>query len=67
MISDFKEEIDVDRQFIDYVTNWMKRNYNSISNTETMEIKMKANENALKMLTQFNRNAVEIKQEKSLF
>jgi hypothetical protein len=43
MISDFKEEIDVDRQFIDYVINWIKRNYNSIANNSTMEIKMSAN------------------------
>lgn len=30
MISDFKEEMDVDRQFIDYVINWIERNYNAI-------------------------------------
>jgi len=30
MISDFKEEIDVDHFFIDYVLEWIKKNYNSI-------------------------------------
>ena len=67
MISDFKEEIDVDQLFIDYTVNWLKRNYDAIGCIDSMEEKMKANESALKMLSQFNKNSQLIKQEKSLF
>ena len=37
MISDFKEEIDVDRTFIDYVLGWIKKNYNAIVDKAAME------------------------------
>jgi hypothetical protein len=67
MISDFKDEIDVDRQFIDYTINWIKRNYNAIACPASMDQKMAANESALRMLTLFSKNAPEVKQEKSLF
>ena len=67
MISDFKEEIDVDQLFIDYTVDWLKRNYDAIGCIDSMEEKMKANESALKMLSQFNKNSQLIKQEKSLF
>lgn len=36
MISDFKEEIDVDKQFIDYVINWIERNYKAIQSITDM-------------------------------
>lgn len=62
MISDFKEEIDVDQLFIDYTVHWLKRNYDAIRCIDSMEEKMKANESALKMLSQFNKNSQLIKQ-----
>lgn len=61
MISDFKEEIDVDKQFIDYVINWIERNYGAIEGISDMEVKMGANESALKMLGLFNKNSIEVK------
>lgn len=67
MISDFKEEIDVDKQFIDYVINWIERNYKAIESISDMEVKMGANESALKMLGLFNKNSIEVKKERSLF
>lgn len=57
MISDFKEEIDADKHFIDYTLSWIKRNYDAIHSAAVVTDLMRANESALNMLTQFNRHA----------
>lgn len=36
MITDFKEELDISQEFINYVLNWIKRNYNSIQNIKDL-------------------------------
>ena len=67
MISDFKEEIDVDARFVDYVLAWIKRNYDAIDSSAAMGTRMANNQSALQMLAQFCKNAPEVRQEVSLF
>jgi hypothetical protein len=43
MISDFKEEIDADRHFIDYTLSWIKRNYDAINSPAAEAELMRSN------------------------
>ena len=50
MISDFKEWIDLDGSFIDYTLEWIKRNYDQISNIPDLSKKSELNDRAINML-----------------
>jgi hypothetical protein len=67
MISDFKEEIDIDQSFIEYTLRWIKRNYDVITDVQQLEEKMDSVERSLNMLDVFHKNSPQIKKERALF
>ena len=67
MISDFKDEIDIDGLFVDYTLEWIKRNYEKITDLQDLDEKMKLNDRALNMLEAFNKNSQKIRKERALF
>lgn len=50
MISDFKEEVDIDGKFVEYTLEWVKRNYETITSLELLQEKMKLIDRSLNML-----------------
>lgn len=50
MISDFKEEVDIDGMFVEYTLEWVKRNYETITSLELLQEKMKLIDRSLNML-----------------
>ena len=50
MISDFKEWADIDRSFIEYTLEWVKKNYDSIGSLGQLEQKVQLNDRAINML-----------------
>lgn len=67
MISDFKEEIDIDGHFIDFTLQWIEKNYETINDLNVLDEKMKLNERALNMLEAFNKKSPKISKERALF
>lgn len=61
MISDFKEEIDVDDCFVVYVLEWVKRNYNSIKSVEDLNDRLESVSQALTTIQRFNKNMTTIR------
>jgi hypothetical protein len=61
MINDFKEEIDVDRLFIEYVIEWVKRTYDSIKDPAELDDKLSSVDRALTMVKKFSQNLSSIR------
>ena len=58
MISELKEEIDLDHHFIEYVLEWIRRNYDAIKEVDHLEPKLQANDCAINMLTLFSQHSL---------
>lgn len=67
MISDFKEEMDIDGHYIDYTLQWVERNYEKIKSLEDLENKMQLNDRALCMLESFFKNSQSIRKQRALY